>query len=75
MAPRRGPEHADASTGEHVIEGQRELRVPVADQKLHPVPDIIQIEHQVARLLGDPGAGGMTGHTEEVDSAGTDLDG
>jgi len=24
---RRGPEHADAGTGEHVIEGQGELRV------------------------------------------------
>jgi len=50
---RWGPEHADASTGEYVIEGQGELRVPVADQELHPVPDIIQIEHQIARLLGD----------------------
>ena len=32
---RRGPEHADASTGEHVIDGQGDFRVPVARSTPH----------------------------------------
>jgi hypothetical protein len=58
---------SDAGAGEHVVEGSGELRVSVADQELHPVASVVELERQVPRLLGHPVARGMTGHTEDVD--------
>jgi hypothetical protein len=68
--PWRGSEDADPGTGEHIIEGPRELCVPVTDQEFHLASGIVEFNHQIPRLLGHPIAGRMRGDAQDMDSAG-----
>jgi len=64
--PDRGTEDADVGAGDHGVEGGGELAVPVADQEPGLLGAIAEVPQQVAGLLGDPGAGGMSGDSAEV---------
>jgi hypothetical protein len=38
------------------------------------VSSLVEVDQQVPRLLGDPRAGGVSGHADDVDPAGGDLE-
>ena len=55
--PHRRLDDPDAAATEHVVERAAVLAVAVADQEAHAL--VGEVEAEVARLLGDPGAGGL----------------
>src|SRR5664280_2241127 len=59
--------------GEHVIEGLSELGVPVADQEPEPAGTILEVDQEVACLLGHPRPGGLGGNPGQVYPPGLDL--
>jgi hypothetical protein len=63
---------ADAFAAEYVVEDSGELAVAVVDQEAHPL--VKAGEAEVARLLGDPGAGRVGGAASEVDAAAAKFD-
>jgi hypothetical protein len=63
-----------ALRAEHVVEAAAELRVPIAQQKAHLTPSLLQPGQQVAGLLGGPGASWVGGHAGQVAPPGADLD-
>jgi hypothetical protein len=50
------------------------VAVPVADQELEPVGSVVEVQEQVAGLLGDPGAGVVGGDTGDVHASTAVLD-
>ena len=68
----RRPDHLDAPSIEHVVEGLRELRIAVSDQDLN----LGQIagHREVAGLLDDPGTTRTARDTGEMHPAGPELD-
>jgi hypothetical protein len=56
-----------ATAAEHLVEGASVLAVAVADQEAHAV--VGEVEAEVARLLGDPGPGGVSRAAGEPDAA------
>src|SRR5947208_16949995 len=65
-------DHRDAFAAEDLVEGAAELAVAVVDQKPHSLEDAGEAE--VARLLGDPGAGWVGRATGEVDATAFEFD-
>jgi hypothetical protein len=59
-------DHADAFRAEHLVEGDRELGVPVPDEELDGAPSFGEITDEVAGHLGDECAGRMVSNTEDV---------
>jgi hypothetical protein len=49
----RRTDHLDPLAPEHLVEGVAELRVPVMDEKPERLL-VAELDHEVARLLGDP---------------------
>jgi len=72
--PGRGADDADVGTGEDGVKGRGELAVSVADQEPEPVGPVAEIHQQVAGLLGDPGAGGVSRDPGDVHVAAAVLD-
>jgi hypothetical protein len=70
----RGAQHRGALRPEHLVEAATELRVTVAEQKPYPSALFSEHDHEVAGLLGDPGAVGVGGHSDQVDDAGVVFD-
>ena len=56
----------DAFAAEDLVEGAAVLAVAVADQEANAL--VGEVEAEVARLLGDPGAGGITRAAGEPDA-------
>ena len=73
-SPRRSTQHLNVGVSEDLVEARGELRVAITDQEPETVSPLPHRVHEVASLLGDPLAGRMPRHPENVDSAGTDLD-
>jgi hypothetical protein len=65
-------DHLDAFAAEDLVKGGAELAVPVVDQEARPLEDAGEAE--VARLLGDPGAGRVGRAAGEVDATASELD-
>ena len=72
--PDWGAEDADVGAGEHGVEGGSELGISVADQEPELGGAVTEVDQQVAGLLGDPGAGGMSGDPGKVHAAAAVLD-
>jgi len=72
--PHRSAEDADVGAGERRVEGGGELAVPIADQEPKPAGVVAEVHQQVARLLGDPGPGGVGGDPGDVHAAHAVLD-
>jgi len=60
--------------GEDDVECSGELRVAVTRQVPQRVGSLVQVDQQVPRLLGDPRAGGVRAHSDDVHPPGSDLD-
>jgi hypothetical protein len=60
--------------GEDGVECGGEPGVSITDEEPEPLPGVIEVDGQVAGLLGQPGAGGVGGDAEDVDAAGGVLD-
>ena len=56
--PDCGVDDGDVGAGEHRVEGGYELGIAVADQEPKRGGVVVEVDEQVAGLLGDPGAGG-----------------
>src|SRR6266511_4118128 len=70
----RRPDHPDPFRAEHLIEGSRELAVAVANQEARPLLLVGDRHDQVARLLRDPGAVGVSGHAGQMHATTLELD-
>jgi len=64
--PDRRTDDPHVSAGEDCVEGRAELCVPVTDQEPELAGTVAEVHQQVAGLLSDPGAGGMSGDSAEV---------
>jgi hypothetical protein len=65
---------ADVGGCEHGVERGGEFGVAVADQEPEASAGRVEVDEQVAGLLGQPGAGGVGGDAEDVYPAGGVLD-
>jgi hypothetical protein len=65
---RSSEHHADTVGLEDLIEQRGEFAVPVPDQEFEVTGPIIQIEHQVASLLHDPGSRRVRRDTQHMDT-------
>jgi hypothetical protein len=70
----RGLDDADVDGGEDGVKGGRELGVTVPDEEPEAAAGVLEVHEQVARLLGQPGSGGVAGDAEDVYAAGGVLD-
>lgn len=70
---RRDSDHVDAFGGDNGVERGGELGVSVADEEAERGDPFAQVPQQVTGGLGSPGRGRVGGHTEDVDSSGTDF--
>lgn len=52
------------------IKDAGELGVAIPDQERETRHTVVEVHQKIARLLSDPGAGGVRGDAEEVDAAG-----
>jgi hypothetical protein len=68
--PHRCAQDSDAFAGEHGVEDAGELAVAVPDQEREACQTVVEVHQEIARLLSDPGTGGVRGDAEEVDAAG-----
>ena len=50
----RGADDPNVGTGEDRVEGRGELAVPVTDQEAELLGAVVEVQEQVAGLLGDP---------------------
>jgi hypothetical protein len=50
-----------------------ELAVPVANEEPEVPGALAEVHHEVARLLGGPGSGRMSGDANDMDDVGLDL--
>ncbi len=66
-------EDREAFGAEDLIEVARELAVAVADQEARPQPFVVESHQQVARLLGHPGAVGVSGGARDVHATACEL--
>jgi hypothetical protein len=69
----RGAQDLNTFVGEHGIKNTGEHAVAVPNQKLELGCAVAQIHQKISRLLGHPGATGIGGDSEEVDSTGRVL--
>jgi hypothetical protein len=58
---------------EHLVEHGGEFAVAVADQEFEPGSPLTEIHEKVARLLGGPRTGWVSGDAENVHPPGVDL--
>jgi len=65
--PHRRLDDPDAGAAKHVVEGAAVLAVAIADQQARVL--VGEIEAEIARLLGHPGAGGVGRAACEPDAA------
>jgi hypothetical protein len=65
---------ADLGGGEDGVESGGELAVAVAEEESEVPVGVVEVHEQVARQLGEPGSGRMSGDAEDVDAAGGVLD-
>ena len=65
---------ANVGGGEDRVDGDGELGVAVADQEPEAPTGVVEVHAEVAGLLGQPGAGGVSGDAEEVHAASDVLD-
>src|SRR5262249_35007482 len=72
--PHRRFDHADAFGAEDLVELAGELPIPVTNDKPRPDILIVELHQQVARLLSNPAAVGVSRDPGEVDTAGRELD-
>jgi hypothetical protein len=72
--PNRGPDDFDGDGGEDGIEAGSELAVAVTDQEPEASVGVVQAHEQVACELSQPGAGGMSGHAQDVYATGGVFD-
>lgn len=70
----RGADDPDPLAAKDLIESTVELGVVVADQEARWSPTVRELPDEVPRLLCDPGAVEVLGHTGDVDPTGRDLD-
>jgi hypothetical protein len=68
--PHRCAQDSDAFAGEHGIEDAGELAVAVLDQEREACQTVVEVHQEIARLLSDPGTGGVGGDAQEVDATG-----
>jgi len=67
--PHRGAQDANTLAREHGIENAGERAVPVPDQHRELSCAVSEVHQKVPRLLGHPGAAGVSGDSEEVDAS------
>jgi hypothetical protein len=72
--PDWGADDADVGAGEDRVEAGGELAVSIADEEPELLGAVAEVHQQVAGLLGDPGAGEMSGDPAEVYAAVAVLD-
>src|SRR5829696_3454010 len=72
---RWNPHRVDPRAAHDAVEGGGELPGAVADEKLEGGGAVVEVQQQVAGLLGGPGSGGMAGRAEDVQVATADLQG
>jgi hypothetical protein len=72
--PDRCRDDADVDGGEYGVERRGELGVAVPDEELELVADVVEIHEQVARQLGQPRSGWVSGDAEDVHRAGDVFD-
>lgn len=72
--PDRRPDDADIDRGEDGVEGGGELRIAVPDKELEASVGVVEVHGEVASLLGEPGAGRVSGDTEDVHTSRGVLD-
>jgi hypothetical protein len=70
----RRHQHLGALRAEHVVEATAELRVTIANQEAHPPSSLLQVQQEVAGLLGNPGGVGVGSHPGQVDAPGVQFD-
>jgi hypothetical protein len=71
--PDRRLDDSHGIPGEDIVEGRGELAVPVADQEPEPAGAVVEIDQQVAGLLGGPGPDRVRGDAEDVHGPGLEL--
>jgi hypothetical protein len=64
----------DVDCGEDGVEGSGELGVAVADEEPKATTGIVEVDEEIAGLLGQPGCGGVGGDAKDVHVAGGVLD-
>jgi hypothetical protein len=62
-----------AVAGEHGVDGPGEPGIAGPDQEAERVGAVLELQEEIAGLLGDPLARGICGNAEGVDNSGTDL--
>lgn len=67
-------EHLDPGSREHGVEGAGELGVAVPDEEPEAFAGVVEVHREVAGLLGQPGAGRVSGDGEDVNPASGVLD-
>ena len=72
--PDRCRDDADVDGGEYGVERRGELGVAVPDEEPELVADVVEIHDQVARQLGQPRSGRVSGDAEDVHPAGDVFD-
>jgi hypothetical protein len=72
--PHRRLDDPDVDGGEDGVERGGELGIPIADEESEATPCVVEIYGEVARLSGQPGAGGVGCDGEDVYAAGGVLD-
>jgi hypothetical protein len=74
VRPHRRLDDPDIDRGEHGIEGGGELGVAVADEEPEPPMGLVEVDEQVAGLLGEPLPGPVRGDAQDMDAQGGVLD-
>jgi hypothetical protein len=72
---RRDLHSVDAGAGQDGIEGGGELAGAVADEEAECPGAVVEVDQQVAALLGGPGSGRMAGRPQDVHVAVADFQG
>ncbi len=70
----RRADYLGAFRGEDLVEGARELGVPVADEEAEATTAFVEVRDQVPGYLGHPHANRVSRDPEDVDHATFDLD-
>jgi hypothetical protein len=72
--PHRRLDDADAFGAEDLVELAAELAIAITDQKPRTDALVVELHHQVARLLGHPAAVRVGSDPREADASGLELD-
>jgi hypothetical protein len=73
-SPNRCEDDPSALRAEDLVEAGGELRVAITDEELYgPIP-VIELDHEVAGHLGDPGTGRVGSHPQDVNHPAVEFD-